>query len=196
MEIFCEKTQTHRPTDTATFKKYTHPQFKKGLLLMLDNVIVHKDVKMQWNKKSKKLKNAFSNKKSESRAFSLWLHTDFIEEEKGNRMFFVKNEIDKVNKQKGTKDFVVCIEFEPLEPDKQINEGAGKLDLNCLDDPEEFVVLALRMQDGLPIRTRIWKERYYESVFSGYDAVNYLTQQGGAKSVDDALVVMKRMLRQ
>merc|ERR1719336_3502959 len=108
--IFCEKTKNYEQSETDKWTSHKHPQHGNGQILYPKDVILHKDVKVQWNKKSRKM---LKRKGKDKRAFSLWFNTDFIEAE--NKLFFVKNEIDKVNKVKGAKDFVAVFEFEPLD---------------------------------------------------------------------------------
>jgi len=103
-------------------------------------------------------------------------------------LIFVKGDIDKVSKQKKTKDFQVCLEFEALDEERIVHKGS-KFDMNKLRDPEQLVILALLLQDAIPIRNRQWGNKTFRNVFKGVDAVNWLVEDGGAKSVEDALEI-------
>jgi len=187
MVVFNEKTQTYNPNETfglinsTNTMEFNHPQFKEGILLKCrPDLIIHKDVKVQWNHRGR-------IKKGKTRVFSLWFNTDFIENT--NRLLFVKKDIDKVSKQKKTKDFIVCFEFEPLDEVQIVQKGKNALDLNTLKDPEQLVILALMLQDGIHIRNRQWNGKTYMRVFKGVDAVEWLVEEGGAKSVEDAVQI-------
>jgi protein-tyrosine phosphatase len=58
MIVFNERTKTYNPTEdfgmvtSLNTQEYEHPQFKKGILLKCrPDLILHKDVKIQWNEK-------------------------------------------------------------------------------------------------------------------------------------------------
>jgi len=63
MVVFNERTQTYNPGETfgmvtsLNTKEYNHPQFKEGILLKCrPDLIVHKDVKIQWNEQKRLVK--------------------------------------------------------------------------------------------------------------------------------------------
>merc|ERR1719397_608202 len=145
---------------------YDHPAFNKGILLKCaPNLIIHKDVKVQWNLRGRV-------KKGKRRAFSLWFNTDFIED--NNMLWFEKENIDKVNKLDKLSDFIVCFEFEPLTSSKVTKRGEDFLDLSTFKDFEQLASLAGLLQGGIQSQNRRWKGKMCEDGFRGLDAVLWL----------------------
>jgi len=145
--IFNAETRTYTPDEefgavnSNYTSEYTHPDFGNGLLLKFRNVIIHKDVKVQWNKKRRM--------KGGSRVFSIWFHTDFIDQ--SNRAVYEKKNIDKVCKQMETRAFSVCFEFEPLGDEKPVQACKSIVDSNKFryveDSKEKEAVSTIRTID-------------------------------------------------
>jgi len=190
MVVFNQK-KTYYPNETFGMSTslntidYDHPAFNKGILLKCaPNLIIHKDVKVQWNLRGRV-------KKGKRRAFSLWFNTDFIED--NNMLWFEKENIDKVNKLKKLSDFVVCFEFEPLSSFKVTERKDNSLDLSTFKNPKQLASLADLLHDGIQSQNRPWKGKMSEDSFRGHDAVLWLMEEGGVKNVEDAVVIGERL---
>jgi len=145
--VFNKKTRTYHPNETfgmvtsLNSRNYNHPKFKEGILLKCTpDLVIHKDVKIQWNLRGRV-------KKGKKRAFSLWFNTDFIEGD--NRLCFVKNDIDKVNKLEKLSDFTVCIELEPLDNYKVATRGENSLDLNNFKNHDQSASSGKKLKDAV-----------------------------------------------
>jgi len=164
---------------------YNHPVFKEGILLKCPlDLIIHKDVKVQWNLRGRV-------KKGKKRAFSLWFNTDFIGD--NNTLWFAKENIDKVNKVKKLSDFFVCFEFEPLNSYKVTERGENSLDLSTFKDPEQLASFAGLLYDGIQSQNRQWKGKMSQDGFRAHDAVLWLMEEGGVKNVEDAVEIGERL---
>ncbi len=118
------------------------PGGQKGFEIKPVSARVYKDLKIQFDTGGLK----------KSRAFSIWLNTDFIHD---NHVKLEKEEIDKVNKDKKCKNFYLEVFFEPIDNDENDTEDDSKKEdpqaAIAEMSPERIVILALKLQDNIVV---------------------------------------------
>jgi len=168
-----------------------------GWEVACDNVLINKDIKIQFE----------SGGLRKNRLFSIWFNSDFI---KNNYLKLPRDELDKVNKDKKKSKRFLCGNFflenaekpnsEEVEDEKDSkndnkNKNSFALEVSQMSN-EQIVITALRLQDNLIVRNRGWKDKIYEDCITGSDACKWLLKDGGFKSVQEAVLFGNMLIKE